>query len=892
MNIILKDIHQNIDQSLKTCYISNITLALCINDNGIPQNFDSISHKLLNSNSIVSNLQLIPNGVIKYIYPLKGNEMILNLNILESEDLKKEAIKPLKLNRLYFTGPLKLKQGGYGIIGSLPVYKGDKFWGFTSVVIKLDSLLKFSGINFIEKSKYDFQISKKNPISNKEEFFLPSKPNLSEAHYIENYVPDLKLKLYLIDKNFYHPIIFLILRLFLGLFISIVVWILLTKVLMKPFKLKRLLNKQEEEIYKNELKFKAMFEQSAIGIALMDAVSGDLIEVNSKFCEMMGYTRDEIKGNDKQIFNNIADIDNFNKLGEGLIKEYSIDKKCITKAGANLWLNLTVSTYSESDKNLSRFIIHMKDISIEKESQIKIEKSELQFKSIFENAPLPLWEVDLSKVKEYLFKLDLISKKPEIVTSFFNEHPGELKKCLSLIKILNLNTETLKLYKINKKALLLEKMNKFNDVESLEASKIIFGAICQNSKHFSLEMKIKNAEDEYRDIILKWNVAEENSNSFEKIIISTIDITERKTSENKIIDTKNRIKSLIDTIEGIVWEYDNKNQITTYVSKKSKEILGYSPKEWIENHNFWGDHIYFEDREQTIKDFDKSTKTNSNGVLEYRMVAKNGKIIWIRDFAKFICIEGEKQIYRGIMIDITSIKESEINLNESLHLITEQNKRLHNFSYIVSHNLKSHTNKIDSIVYLIESAESEEERNDMMTLLRSVSDSLDETITNLSEVVNVNSNSGITKSPLLLIDYVTKIEKLLSEQINSNEVSFVTNIPNDLVINYNPAYIESILYNLISNAIRYKHPERKPVIKIQCYKENEKDVIEVSDNGIGIDLVTNRDKIFGLYNTFTNNKDSRGIGLFITKNQIEAMDGQIAVESELNIGTKFKIYYK
>ena len=70
------------------------------------------------------------------------------------------------------------------------------------------------------------------------------------------------------------------------------------------------------------------------------------------------------------------------------------------------------------------------------------------------------------------------------------------------------------------------------------------------------------------------------------------------------------------------------------------------------------------------------------------------------------------------------------------------------------------------------------------------------------------------------------------------------------------------------------------------------DVIEISDNGIGIDLVKNGDKLFGMYKTFSNNKDSRGIGLFITKNQIEAMGGSITVESELNVGTTFKIYIK
>jgi len=244
------------------------------------------------------------------------------------------------------------------------------------------------------------------------------------------------------------------------------------------------------------------------------------------------------------------------------------------------------------------------------------------------------------------------------------------------------------------------------------------------------------------------------------------------------------------------------------------------------------------------------------------------------------------------MIDITIMKEAEKNLNNSLQIVTEQNKRLLNFSYIVSHNLRSHTSNIESIISLIESAESEEERKEMMHLLKSVSNSLDETMKHLNEVVNINTNVNLVTKPLNLNKYIGKAKEVLSEQIQSNKVSFISNIPDDAFINYNSAYLESILYNLISNAIRYKHPQRKIIITINLHKQNDKDVIEVSDNGIGIDLIRNADKIFGMYKTFSNNSDARGIGLFITKNQVDAMGGSITVDSIVNVGTTFKIYTK
>jgi light-regulated signal transduction histidine kinase (bacteriophytochrome) len=244
------------------------------------------------------------------------------------------------------------------------------------------------------------------------------------------------------------------------------------------------------------------------------------------------------------------------------------------------------------------------------------------------------------------------------------------------------------------------------------------------------------------------------------------------------------------------------------------------------------------------------------------------------------------------MIDITIMKEAEKDLNNSLQIVTEQNKRLLNFSYIVSHNLRSHTSNIESIISLIESADSEDERNEMMHLLKSVSNSLDETMKHLNEVVNINTNINLVTKPLNISKYINKAKNILSEKILLNDVTFITNIPDDAMINYNSAYLESILYNLISNAIRYRDTQRKPIITINLYKEKDKDVIEVSDNGIGIDMVRNGDKIYGMYKTFSNNPDARGIGLFITKNQIDAMGGTITLESEPNVGSTFKIYVK
>lgn len=734
MSIILNDIHENIDQSLKICEVSIVSLAFTINDDGVPQNFNKIAKQLTESNQIISLVQLAPDGIIKQIYPIKGNEAALNLNILNTPHLKQLANKSIKTKAIYFDGPLKLKQGGIGIVCRLPVYKKNKFWGFSAAVIKLEDLLKISKSNLIDKIKYDFQFSKIDPLTHKEEFYLPTKIDSNTNNYVYKKIPNSNWQIYLIEKKPSDLYLIILFRGLLGISIAGAFGLFTTKLLKNPKKLRTLLKEQKTKLLKNEMKFKTIFDQATIGFAIIDSSSFDFIEANSKYCNMLGYKFDEIK---EKGITNITHPDDVEKsllnlinLEENKFKEYSSEKRYITKSGKIIWVNLNVSLLWETNEKPTKFIAFIKDITEKKEAEVLIEKSQARF------------------------------------------------------------------------------------------------------------------------------------------------------------------KSLIDTIDGIVWEYNFETMSSSFISKKVENILGYTREEYMANPTFWEDHIYPEDREFALGVSSIVNKKYMNHDYEYRMITKKGKVIWIRDIVNFVFENGKPIISRGIMIDITVMKEAEKDLNNSFHLVSEQNKRLLNFSYIVSHNLRSHTSNIESILSLIESAESEDERIEMMGLLKSVSKSLDETMNHLNEVVNINTNLSLLIKPLNFNQYVNKATDVLSEQILLNKATVITNIPEESIINYNSAYLESILYNLISNAIRYKHPQRNPIVTIKLYKKNDKDIIEISDNGIGIDLEKNGGKIFGMYKTFSNNPDARGIGLFITKNQIDAMDGTIKVESKPNIGTTFKIYTK
>jgi PAS domain S-box-containing protein len=732
---ILAETEQNIEQSLKNYYTVSLTLALTIDDKGVPKNFNSVAEKLIKSTPQLQAVQLVPNGVIKYIYPLKGNEQALNLDLFKSVPRTvMEAKKAIQTKNMYYQGPVKLYQGGVGLVGRLPVFINGQFWGFSAVVIKLDTFFKASGIDNTKHKNYRFQFSKINSDTKEEEFFLTPDPNFNFEHAKSIVFPDGDWKLYVsfIDK---HDVwLQLISTIVFGLSLAVLSSYLLTRLIIKQRDLQHSLVQKEQVLIKTESKYKGIFDNAAIGIARVNTKTGALLEVNKYLCDFLEFTEEEL-----------------------------INRKI-------------------------KSLIHPEDV------------------------------VEDSRI----FKL------------YVN---GEVQRITNEKRYISKNNH------------------------------IKWGSVT---------------------ITPLWKDGEEPNNH----IIILEDSTERKAAAQVLIESQQRIQSLINTIDGIVWESYLDNLEPIFISEKVQDILGYSAEEWMSAGNSWITHLHPDDKESMIAYLSSNISKNKQLDGSYRMMAKDGSIVWIRDIVTVINEEGKPSKLRGIMIDITTQHQAEVALNNSFNLVTEQNKRLLNFSYIVSHNLRSHASNINGIISLIENAATPDERNEMFQLLKTVAENLNETLLNLNNVVNIQSSIDIIVEPLNLNDYIKKTLDTLNAQILSKGAVIVNNLPENILVNYNRAYLESILLNLISNSIRYSESTREPYITLSFSEENNQQVLIVSDNGIGIDLKKNREKLFGMYQTFNGNPDARGYGLFITKNQIEALGGRIEVESELDKGTTFKVYFK
>lgn len=249
-------------------------------------------------------------------------------------------------------------------------------------------------------------------------------------------------------------------------------------------------------------------------------------------------------------------------------------------------------------------------------------------------------------------------------------------------------------------------------------------------------------------------------------------------------------------------------------------------------------------------------------------------------------------------LEFELIKHEE-ELKKSLDIISDQNAKLLNFTHLLTHNLRNHANNFTYLIDMLEDISIEQiediNKNDIFGLLNKNAKSFNDTLNFLNNLIDIQSGKNIECININLFLFTNSIIKLLDHQIKNSDAIINNKIDQDININFSPIYLESILQNLISNAIKYRDNNRKLEIRINTKISEKYVILEILDNGIGIDLDKYSNKLFGMYQTFHANQDnninSKGIGLFISKYQIEALGGKIEVESQLGVGTKFILYF-
>lgn len=271
----------------------------------------------------------------------------------------------------------------------------------------------------------------------------------------------------------------------------------------------------------------------------------------------------------------------------------------------------------------------------------------------------------------------------------------------------------------------------------------------------------------------------------------------------------------------------------------------------------------------------------------------------------FLEIHGRQIPYRGKMIRVTEfrditerklaeekIREQNIRLTHLAEDLTRKNDQLEEFTQIVSHNLRSPAGNIVSLVSLYEQAKTDDERVEYFNLLKQSGEIILGSLTELNEVLKIKQNHDIESELIRFDTLFNQVKNMLSGKIMELDAVVMADFSGAPEVYFPGIYLESILLNLLSNSLKYNNRKKQLLIRIESITEKDFITLRVSDNGLGINLERYGHQIFKMRKTFHHHPEARGIGLFLVKNQVEAMGGNISVESTEGVGSTFIVKFK
>ncbi len=290
-------------------------------------------------------------------------------------------------------------------------------------------------------------------------------------------------------------------------------------------------------------------------------------------------------------------------------------------------------------------------------------------------------------------------------------------------------------------------------------------------------------------------------------------------------------------------------------------------------------------------------KTIAGGEIwrgEIKNKAKDGTTYWVETtIVPFLNEQGKPYQYVAIRADITQRKQTETHLFQKIKELERSNKELEQFAYIVSHNLRLPVANIMGLVEILKHDDlNEEQKNQFITAIFTSVNKLDEVVNDLNNVLQLRTENTEKREWVSLSELTEDIMESIQNLIIQERVNFSIDFSAINEFFCIKTYLHSIFFNLISNSIKYRKPDRPPFITIKSWLTDDSMILSFQDNGSGIDLIKHKDSVFGLYKRFHSHVDGKGLGLFMVKTQVESLGGKIKINSTQNVGTEFIIEFE
>jgi len=845
-------ITSRLQSSLNYSLSATKSLAFLIQQNGVPKNFDLVARGLLESNQYIDAIQLVQGGVITNVYPLEGNEVVIGYDILADSAVNKEAFEAIERRELYFAGPINLRQGGAAIIGRLPIFIRNDFFGFAAVLIKIPTLLNAAGIN-LENGRYDYQLSKVNRNTDIEEFFVSTKKFKIDSDVVISKIPVGEWTLYVKpsrSSTIIDSFPFAILSFLFSLIGAFFVWY----VSKQPIYLQRLVEQKSVEILRQEQKYKALIENSSDGVAVL-SIEGKSLYLSPSTEQILGYSLEETMELNLFEILHPEDVPIVQMVIAEALEKPGIPIKGFParakhKNGTWRYLDATITNLLH-DPLIKGIVDNFRDVTDRVLAENEKEHERKNKEALINSTQDLIWSVTTD------FKL--LSANTAFYESLFSSTGYLLKPGDDVLMADKFPIEFLAFWQ--------SLYNRALEGESFQEE--VYSPAYGNSPQSWVDIK-------FTPIIIDQKI--------EGIACYSRNITDKKLSDIELIKAYEEKNEILESIGDGFYAID-KNWNVTYWNFHAEALLLKKREEMI-GENLW-DH------------FPAAMKLAF--YAQYNLALTSGKPAHFEEYFPPLSAWFEVSAYpssSGLSVffkDITERKHIEQQLKELNENLLRQakelevsNKELEQFAYVASHDLQEPLRMITGFLALIEKKYSEvlDDRGkkyiyyaiDGAKRMRQIILDLLEfsRLSNMEEEIEQVDLNEILKEVLVLNRKVIseKKAKLIFEELPTLKAVKVSML--------------LLFQNLVSNGLKYQREETRPIISIEAQEVGNFWQFVVRDNGIGIDQ-NYFDKIFVIFQRLNRKEEfeGTGMGLAICKKIVESMGGKIWVESIKNEGTTF-----
>ena len=838
--------------------VNGLVASMSSNPNINQEHFSVLARHLIGEHSQLRNIAAAPDLVIKYMYPVEGNEAAIGLDYRTIPEQLKSVIQARDTKRLVIAGPVDLVQGGQGLIARIPVFIDNQqtFWGMISAVIDMDRLYRKSGF-FSENLNIEIALRGKDGTGAQGDVFYGRK----ELFSLSPVIVDVTLPFgswqmaaipqgaWSIDSS--QSVGFRIILFIAVLFIMLPVYFLV-----------RFYSKNRE----TTSRLQGLFELSPIGIALNDFTTGAFIEVNNALLEPTGYTHNEfLQLNYWDITpeeyrqQEAIQLNNLEK--KGLYGPY--EKEYIRKDGSRypVLLNGMVVRDSNGKKNIWSII---EDISERRKSENALAETNKQLELVISSTAVGFWdwkvqtgEVEFNERWAEIIGYTLDELQPITIDTWLaHAHPDDMKESVKLLEA-HWRGET---------------------------------------ERYICEARMQHKNGHWIWVLDTGTTVEwDNDGKPTRMIGTHLDITERKNAEQKLQASRHRYQGLVDDIGDtlVIYSHEAESGKMLFVTGGIETVFGITQEDAIGQK--WTELVNW--LPQSLELAQTYVTQLIEGVIHYvqfdmHFTHPHGDNRVIHVSCHPVSDENGKVItIDGIVEDITQQKQIEQELIVALEYAEKANQAKSEFLSRMSHELRTPMNAILGFSQLLELENLTEKQLGNISEIRKAGEHLLQLINEVLDLAKVESGhidfTPETVSAREIIDDCLTLIKPIAQK-NDIHVSF-DNI-DDLNIYTDRIRLKQTLLNLLSNAVKYNRKGGSVAIK-SFLAENDTAMIQVRDTGPGIaaERLTEIFEPFNRLDAGMTEIEGTGIGLTLTRKIIKLMGGDIGVESETGVGSTFWI---